>query len=69
MINFIESSAGRIAARVQRIGAHFDPDILSLPGGSIMAVVLWAYANTVLNLRRSKAPKRVDMAKPCICTR
>ena len=75
MSNFIESSAGRIAARMQSIGANFDPEILSLPGGSVMAVLLWAYATTMLTLTRDKAPRRdtaptIDTpAKPCFCSR
>jgi hypothetical protein len=53
MMNFIESSAGRIAARIQRIGVGFDPEVLSLPGGSAIAVFLWLYASTVVSLKRS----------------
>jgi hypothetical protein len=66
MVDFIESSAGRIAARIHSIGANFDPEILSLPGGSIIAVILWAYASTMLTLKREKREK---LAKPCYCTR
>jgi hypothetical protein len=53
MMNFIESSAGRIAARIQRIGVGFDPEVLSLPGGSAIAVFLWLYASAVMSLKRS----------------
>jgi hypothetical protein len=53
MMNFIESSAGRIAARIQSIGVGFDPEVLSLPGGSAIAVFLWLYASTVMSLKRS----------------
>jgi hypothetical protein len=52
-MNFIESSAGRIAARIQSIGVGFDPEVLSLPGGSAIAVFLWLYASTVMSLKRS----------------
>ena len=52
MMNFIESSAGRIAARIQSIGVGFDPEVLSLPGGSAIAVFLWLYASTVMSLKR-----------------
>ena len=55
MINFIESGAGRIAARIQSIGAGFDPEVLSLPGGSIIAVCLWLYASTAVALKRDAA--------------
>jgi hypothetical protein len=63
MINFIESSAGRIAARIQSIGGSFDPEVLSLPGGSIIAVCLWLYASTVVSMKRSAARDR-PVAKP-----
>jgi hypothetical protein len=53
MMNFIESSAGRIAARIQSIGVGFDPEVLSLPGGSAIAVFLWLYASAVMSLKRS----------------
>jgi hypothetical protein len=58
MMNFIESSAGRIAARIQSIGVSFDPEVLSLPGGSVIAVFLWLYAGTALTLKRGASHKR-----------
>jgi hypothetical protein len=58
MMNFIESSAGRIAARIQSIGVNFDPDVLSLPGGSVLAVFLWLYANALVTLRRGASHER-----------
>jgi hypothetical protein len=51
-LNFIESSAGRIAARIQTIGGSFDPEVLSLPGGSIIALLLCLYASTMVGLNR-----------------
>ena len=63
MKNFIESSAGRIAARIQSVGGSFDPEVLSLPGGSIIAVLLWLYAaSTVVVLNR--APPRPRPVEP-----
>ncbi len=52
MLNFIESNAGRIANRIQSIGAGFDPEVLSLPGGSVIALLLWAYSGVAFSLRR-----------------
>lgn len=52
MIDFIESSAGRIAAQIQSIGAGFDPEVLSLPGGSAIAVFLWLYGGAMVTLKR-----------------
>jgi hypothetical protein len=74
MINFIESGAGRIAARMQSIGVGFDPEVLSLPGGSIIAVCLWLYASTVVALKRDAtqhdrpAVKSVTVAACVGCT-
>jgi hypothetical protein len=60
---FIESSAGRIAAQIQNVGASFDPEVLSLPGGSIIAVLLWLYASTRLTLKRG-APSARSVIEP-----
>jgi len=37
MKKLIESGAARIAAGIQRVGANFDFEVLSLPGGSVIA--------------------------------
>jgi hypothetical protein len=65
-LNFIESSAGRVAARLQSISGSFDPEVLSLPGGSIIAVLLWLYASTLIALNRAPTPPRpVDPVAAC----
>jgi len=71
MMNFIESSAGRIAARMQSIGGGFDPEVLSLPGGSIIAIVLWLYAASMLvalhrTPPRQRPPEPVVACSDCI---
>ncbi len=53
MLNFIESNAGRIATRIQSIGAGFDPEVLALPGGSVIALLLWAYSGVAVSLNRT----------------
>jgi hypothetical protein len=53
-MDFIESSAGRIAARMQTFGGSFDPEVLSLPGGTIIAILLCLYASAMLSLNRAK---------------
>ena len=40
----LQSYAGRIAAGLQHAGAEVDPEILQLPGGSVVATLLWLYA-------------------------
>lgn len=62
MLNFIESSAGRIAARLQSIGGGFDPEVLSLPGGSVIAVFLWLYASAMVGLHRTSRRPAVPIA-------
>jgi hypothetical protein len=66
---FIESSAGRIAAQIHNVGASFDPEVLSLPGGSIIAVLLWLYANTRLTLQRGAPSIRtvIEPVAPAPC--
>jgi predicted NBD/HSP70 family sugar kinase len=43
MKNWMESYAAKLTAGVQTIGVGLDPEVLMLPGGSIMALVLWLY--------------------------
>jgi hypothetical protein len=65
MMNFIESNAGRIAARIQSIGSSLDPEVLSLPGGSIIAIVLWLYAASSL-AALNRTPPRPRPAEPIV---
>jgi len=44
MMEQLESCAARIAARIQNVSADMDPEILQLPGGSVIATLLWLYA-------------------------
>jgi hypothetical protein len=65
MMNSIESGAGWIVARVQSIGSSFDPEVLSLPGGSIIAILLWLYAaSTMVALNRAQ-PRPVESIATC----
>jgi hypothetical protein len=48
----IESYAARLAARIQSAGVDLDPDILQLPGGSVIATLLWLYAKGSEALRK-----------------
>jgi hypothetical protein len=67
MMNFIESGAGRIAARIQSIGGSFDPEVLSLPGGSIIAILLWVYAAGTMaaSNRAQPEPRPVEPIAAC----
>jgi hypothetical protein len=59
MMHFIESTAGRLATQIQSIGASFDPELLSLPGGSLIALGLWAYSG-IARSRHRDAPASVS---------
>jgi hypothetical protein len=65
MSKLIQASAGRIAAQIQSFGANFDPEILSLPGGSLIAVALWAYSSTSSTFRRARPPKAAAFCTGC----
>ena len=57
MMNFIESNGARIAAWIQAIGVGFDPEVLSLPGGSFIAAFLWLQTSALMTLKRCAARK------------
>jgi len=67
MRKFLESGAAQIGVRIQSIGVNFDPEVLSLPGGTVIAVILWLYASTMLALERC-APRfrAVDKERACL---
>ncbi|MDP8983637.1 MAG: hypothetical protein M3N97_01110 [Pseudomonadota bacterium] len=48
----LHSYTGRIAACLQSASADMDPEILQLPGGSLIAALLWLYAKSAGALRR-----------------
>jgi hypothetical protein len=43
MKRLLESIAVQICTAIQRVCLTFDVEILSLPGGSLIAVLLWLY--------------------------
>jgi len=47
MLQLIQSGAARIAAGIQSAGANIDFQVLALPGGSVIAVLLWLFASTI----------------------
>jgi hypothetical protein len=44
-MQLIELAAARIGAAIQRVGAKVDFEVLSLPGGSLIAVLFWLCAS------------------------
>jgi hypothetical protein len=49
-----ESVAARAAGGWQRAGAKFDFEVLAMPGGSVIAPVLWAYSMTMSLVKSSQ---------------
>jgi len=39
----IDRYAARLTAGVQSLGSGLDPEVLMLPGGSVVALALWLY--------------------------
>ncbi|HEY2465937.1 MAG TPA: hypothetical protein VGI32_17890 [Steroidobacteraceae bacterium] len=54
MKTILESVAARAANGWQRAGAKFDFEVFAMPGGSVMAPALWAYAMVISVLKRSE---------------
>ena len=52
MIDHLESYAARIAVRIQNVGAEVNPEILQLPGGSVIATLLWLCAKGAVAFRK-----------------
>jgi hypothetical protein len=53
MKQFIEFGAVWIGAALQDVCANVDFEVLSLPGGSLIAVLLWLYATAMGPIRRA----------------
>jgi hypothetical protein len=50
---FIELGAVRMGAAIQNVCANVDFEVLSLPGGSLIAVLLWLYATAIGSIGRA----------------
>jgi hypothetical protein len=48
----LQSCAAQIAMRIQSASAEMDPEILQLPGGSVIATLLWLYTKGAGALRK-----------------
>ena len=63
MREILESTASRIVAEAQRIAVYVDPEVLSWPGGYIIAVSVYLYARAVaFRTRLHRATQRTDLA-------
>jgi len=48
----IESCAARFVLRIQNVGAEVNAEVLQLPGGSVIATLLWLYAKGAVAFRK-----------------
>jgi anti-sigma factor RsiW len=53
MKQFIELGAVRFGAAIQNVCSNVDFEVLSLPGGSLITVLLWFYATAIGSIRRA----------------
>jgi len=60
MKQLIELGAVRIGAAIQNVCANVDFEVLSLPGGSLIAVLLWLYAIAMGSVRRAATQVRAS---------
>jgi hypothetical protein len=65
MKQLIELGAVRIGAAIQNVCANVDFDVLSLPGGSLIAVLLWFYASAAGSIRRATTRVRAPGTTLC----
>jgi hypothetical protein len=64
MKQFIEVTAVRIGAVIQYACANVDFEVVSLPGGSLIAVLLWLYAIAMDSIRRAVTAIRTSRIGP-----
>jgi len=60
MKQFIELGAVRIGAVFQNLCANLDFEVLSLPGGSLIAILLWLYTTTMVSIGRTSKQGRAS---------
>lgn len=63
MKQFIQLGATQIGAAIQNISEKVDFEIVSLPGGSLVAVLLSLYAIAMGSIRRAATRNRVSTGK------
>jgi hypothetical protein len=63
----MESAATRIAVAIQAAAANVDLEVLSLPGGSVFAMVLWLRATVVTGVGRTAMATRLFETLPRAC--
>jgi hypothetical protein len=59
MRHLIETSVARMGATIHDFGANLDYQVLSLPGGSVIALLMWLYGNAKQSLLHSPSKSEV----------
>jgi hypothetical protein len=69
MKKLVELGAARIGAAIQNVCANVDFDVLSLPGGSLIAILLWLYASAAGSMRRTSTVRtpRTALCGAALC--
>jgi hypothetical protein len=67
MKQFFELGSARIGAVIQYVCANVDFEVVSLPGGSLIAVLLWLYAIAMSAIGSTTNPRQI--APPSLATR
>jgi hypothetical protein len=57
MKQFIVLGTARTGVLIQNVCASVDFEVVSLPGGSLIAVLLWLYAFAMSSIRRAATQK------------
>ena len=60
MKQLIELGAVRIGAVFQNVCANLDFEVLSLPGGCLIAILLWLYTIIMVSIRRTPKQGRAS---------
>jgi hypothetical protein len=55
----IDRCAARLAAGVQSLGVGLDPEVLMLPGGSVIALAFWLYEHRPKGRLENRSQGRV----------
>jgi hypothetical protein len=64
MKQFIEVTAVWVGAAIQNVCANVDFEVMSLPGGSLITVLLWLYAIAMSSIRCAATQIRTSRIRP-----
>jgi hypothetical protein len=62
MRHLIETSVARMGATIHHFGANLDYEVLSLPGGSIIALLMWLYGSAKDSIAHPFSPSKAQVS-------